>query len=57
MAWPYSMTAFSASSQVQVERRHAPLDVQVVDDDVVALEVHRTRGFLLQFLEQARREA
>ena len=27
-------------ADVEIQRRHAPLDVQVVDDEVVALVVH-----------------
>ncbi len=44
-------------ADVEVQRRHAPLDVDVADHQLAVLEVHGARGLALQLLDQRLGEA
>ena len=62
IASPYSPTACRTCAsvgavQVHVQRRHAPLDVDVLDDQRVAVLLDQRRREALELLEQLRGEA
>lgn len=51
-----SRPSLPTRAQVKIERLHAPLDIEMLDDQILAVFFQLRRHLLMEFREQRRRE-